>query len=80
MGQVFAGGGFILDKPDEIAFFNLARLKGALKLELLGMKMSRGPTAYSQLKKMGFKGTREAVLEAVEAKVKHAIAVKQAGG
>jgi hypothetical protein len=33
-----------------------------LRLEMLGMSKSRGPTAYSTLKMMGFKGSREKVL------------------
>jgi hypothetical protein len=34
-----------------------------LRLEMLGMSKSRGPTAYSTLKTMGFKGSREKVFE-----------------
>lgn len=41
----------------------LLTLRQMLKLEMLGMSRSRGPTAYSTLKMMGFKGTREKVLE-----------------
>jgi hypothetical protein len=33
-----------------------------LKLELKGMSKSKGPTAYSTLKMMGYEGTREKVL------------------
>jgi hypothetical protein len=33
-----------------------------LKLEMKGMSRSRSPSAYSMLKQMGFKGTREQVL------------------
>jgi len=40
----------------------LLTLRQMLKLEMLGMSKSRGPTAYSTLKMMGFKGTREKVL------------------
>ena len=37
-GQSFDGG-IILDTPDEIAFARLAALKGALKLEMAGIRM-----------------------------------------
>jgi hypothetical protein len=40
----------------------LLTLRQMLKLEILGMSKSKGPTAYSTLKMMGFKGTREKVL------------------
>lgn len=40
----------------------LLALRSMLKLELLGMKRSRSPSAYSILKQEGFKGTREQVL------------------
>jgi hypothetical protein len=38
-----------------------------LKLEMKGMSKSKGPTAYSTLKMMGFKGTREKVLADLDA-------------
>lgn len=41
----------------------LLTLRSMLKLEMLGMKRSRSPSAYSILKQEGFKGTREQVLE-----------------
>jgi len=40
----------------------LLTLRSMLILELKGMSKSKGPTAYSTLKMMGFKGTREKVL------------------
>ena len=40
----------------------LLTLRQMLRLEMLGMSKSRGPTAYSTLKMMGFKGSREKVL------------------
>jgi hypothetical protein len=36
-------------------------------LELKGLSKSRGPTAYSTLKMMGYKGTREKVLSDLNA-------------
>lgn len=40
----------------------LLTLRAMLKLEMKGMKRSRAPSAYSMLKSMGYKGSREAVL------------------
>jgi len=44
----------------------LLTLRQMLKLEMKGMSKSRGPTAYSTLKMMGFKGTRERVLSKLD--------------
>lgn len=52
-----------------ITFARLATLKAMLKLEIKGLKRSRGRTAYSILKGMGYKGSRERVLKQVEADV-----------
>lgn len=42
--------------------FRLLALKGALKLECLGMRRSRGPSAYSIVKReFGFKGNKNSV-------------------
>ena len=46
---------------NQIEAARLLTLRQALKLELRGMKR-RGRTAYSILRGMGFKGSREAVL------------------
>ena len=46
----------------QIEAARLLTLRQMLKLEMLGMSKSRGPTAYSTLKTMGFKGSREKVL------------------
>jgi succinylarginine dihydrolase len=40
----------------------LLTLRGMLKLEMRGMKRSRSPSAYSMLKQLGYKGSREVVL------------------
>lgn len=46
----------------EPEFYRLLALRGALKLECLGMKRSRGPSAFSIVKReFGFKGTKQAV-------------------
>jgi len=45
----------------------LLTLRAMLKLEMKGMKRSRAPSAYSMLKQMGYKGTREQILEQLDA-------------
>jgi len=52
----------ILTTPGQIEGARLLTLRAMLKLELLGMHRSKGRTAYSILKGMGFKGTRAEVL------------------
>ena len=51
---------------NQIEGARLLTLRQMLKLELKGMSKSRGPTAYSTLKMMGFKGTRERVLSQLD--------------
>jgi len=51
----------------QIEAARLLTLRQMLKLELKGLSKSRGPTAYSTLKMMGFKGTRESVLSQLDA-------------
>lgn len=51
-----------LTTPTEIEGARLLTLRSMLKLEMKGMTRSRAPSAYSMLKQMGFKGTREQVL------------------
>lgn len=52
----------ILTTPNQIEGARLLTLRSMLKLEMKGMTRSRAPSAYSMLKQMGFKGTREQVL------------------
>jgi hypothetical protein len=47
----------------QIEAARLLTLRQMLRLEMLGMSKSRGPTAYSTLKAMGYKGSREKVFE-----------------
>jgi hypothetical protein len=51
----------------QIEAARLLTLRQMLKLEMQGMSKSRGPTAYSTLKMMGWKGTRESVLTQLDA-------------
>ena len=56
----------IITGKDDIAMFQMIARKGALKLELLGMKRN-GRSAYSIIKKeYGFKGSRASVLKQLE--------------
>lgn len=56
--------GFILDTPEQIQMGRLITLKHALRLEIAGLRKSRGPSAYSIVKKeLGFKGSREKVYD-----------------
>ena len=61
-----------LDTPEKIEAYRLATLRTGLKLEIKGMRLSRGRTCYSILKGMGYKGSREKVLEQVAADVEKA--------
>jgi hypothetical protein len=51
---------------DDIATAQLMTLKHALKLEMLGIK-KRGRSAYAILKARGYTGTRQQVLDQVNA-------------
>ena len=54
----------IIDKPEQIELRQMLVLRSALKLEMLGMKMSRGKTAYSAIKHLfNLKGSRQKVLD-----------------
>ena len=52
----------IIDTPEQIAHFRLLTLRQGLKLELAGLKMSRGASAYAIIKReLGLKGSRLSV-------------------
>jgi hypothetical protein len=58
------------DHPQAIEAFRMRSLRGALKLEMLGMKR-RGRSVYSIVKEeFGFKGNKQKVLEQLEEKIK----------
>jgi hypothetical protein len=70
-------GGMMFDTPEKIDFFRLASLKGALKMECAGLRMSRGRSAYATCKAdYGLKGNKAKVLAQMEAMVEEAIANK----
>ena len=51
----------------QIEAARLLTLRQMLKLELKGLSKSKGPTAYSTLKMMGYTGTRASVLAQIDA-------------
>jgi hypothetical protein len=51
----------------QIEAARLLTLRQMLKLEMKGLSKSRGPTAYSTLKMMGYEGTRASVLAQLDA-------------
>jgi len=54
----------VLHDQEQIAMYRLLTLRQALKLEMKGLKMSRGKTAYSIIKaELGLKGSRETVFK-----------------
>jgi hypothetical protein len=59
------------DNPKAINLFILAATRGALRLEIAGMKR-RGQSALAQLRGMGYKGSRETILAAVTADINKA--------
>ena len=68
----------VVDTPEGIAYFQLLARRGALKLEIAGMSR-RGRSAYSICKEVyGLKGSREKVLEQMDALREAALAAKRA--
>jgi hypothetical protein len=54
----------VLQEQEQIAMYRLLTLRQALKLEMKGLKMSRGRSAYSIIKsELGLKGSRETVFK-----------------
>ncbi len=56
----------VYDTPEQIDAFRLRALRGALKLEILGMRR-KGRSVYSIVKEeFGFKGNKVKVLQQLE--------------
>ena len=54
----------IIDNPNHIQLYKMMAQKQALKLEIYGIKLSRGRSAYTVIKEMyGLKGSKQKVLE-----------------
>lgn len=57
----------VIDTPKGINHFRQRALLSALKLEMIGLKRSRRPSAYSIIKKEhGLKGNKQKVCEQFE--------------
>ncbi len=56
----------ILKEPNQIAMYRLLALKGALKLEIKGLKHSQGSVYALVKKEFGFKGNKQRVLAQLE--------------
>ena len=55
--------GFILDTPEQIQAYRMLTLYHGLKLEIKGIKVNRNTSILKILKKMGYTGTRQKILE-----------------
>lgn len=67
--ETVAGGAIVVTGEKDIAFVQLLALKGALKLETVGLKR-RGKSALSMVKaRFGFKGNAVKVLAQLEAHI-----------
>ena len=52
----------IIDRPEQIELYRMLVLEKMLRLEILGLKMSRGKTAYSAIKEeYNLKGSKQRV-------------------
>jgi hypothetical protein len=72
------GGGGTMITGDSIGFFRLVSLRGAVGLELKGLKMSRGPVVWKRVaKEFGIKGNKQAVYDWLCARVNEMKAVQE---
>jgi len=54
----------VLDTPEQIEMFRYKTLLKGLRLEILGMQMSRGKSCYSIIKQeFGLKGSKQKVFD-----------------
>ena len=61
------------DNPEAIAEFRMRSLRGALKLEILGMRRN-GRSVYSIVKEeFGLKGNKTKVLKQLESKIEETV-------
>jgi hypothetical protein len=62
--NVHKSGGFTVTGPEGMNFYRMAALKGALSLEMKGLRVTRNFSAYATIKReFGLKGTRQSVYE-----------------
>ena len=70
-GVDIMGKNIILNKKEQILFYRLCALRGALRLEIKGMKHSSGYSAYSRLKnEYGLTGNKMSVLNQINELIK----------
>ena len=63
----------IYDSAEQIQMYRMMALKGALRLEILGMR-KKGRSAYSLAKEeFGFKGDKRKVLKQLELKIEETV-------
>lgn len=61
----------VIHEREDIENFRVLTLRAALKLEIAGMNMSRGRSAYQIIKsEFGFKGSKVKVLDQLDAYIK----------
>ena len=59
--------GFTLDTPEQIQMARYLTMRSGLKLEIQGMRLSRGVNCYKMIKDtFGLKGSKQKVLEQFE--------------
>lgn len=63
------GGGTIITGKEDINLFRLMALRGALKLEIKGLRHSGGSVAARVKREFGFKGNKAAVYAKLDAMV-----------
>ena len=70
----------IIDNPNHIELYQMMVQKQALKLEIYGIKLSRGRSAYTVIKEMyGLNGSKKRVLEQFTAMIQSMKTQEQQG-
>jgi len=60
-------GAIVIDTPDGIMAYHMLAQRGALKLEIAGLRMSRGRSVYAHIKRTyGLRGSKASVLTQFE--------------
>lgn len=59
--------GLMLDKPEQIQMARYLTMRSGLKLEIQGLRLTRGVSCYKMIKDtFGLKGSKQKVLEQFE--------------
>lgn len=59
----------VIDTPEGIKFYRLVSMRGAIRLEAKGMRMSRGSVTARAKREFGIKGNRTEVLAFLDAEI-----------